>query len=122
MKTIAFAIALMVSSTTVFATANPLDEVKNEKPKAVVELKERVKQQINRFMFFPTSKENSVVGTADVTFTMNQDGTLKVVHMVSGNEHLSHFIERQLNKVKLNGNFSGNDEVFRFRFIFRKEA
>lgn len=121
MKTIAFALALMISASASFASTTSVED-NNKKPKATIELKEKVKHQINRFMFFPSSNKASLYGTADVTFTLNADGTLHVAHLVSDNDSLLQFIEHQLAKVKLNGDFSKNEEVFRFRFIFRKEA
>ncbi|MDZ4823438.1 MAG: hypothetical protein SH856_08265 [Flavobacteriales bacterium] len=121
MKTLA--IALTIIATTLFSATTQAGETKDKDGlKKTTVLKNAIQKQINKYLFFPLTREENVEGTAEVMLQVYPGGQFKVVYMKAENALVRNFIERQVAKMKVDMEKVATFEVFRFRFEFKKQS
>jgi hypothetical protein len=121
MKTITMILALSfgIYSANASDTTSTAD---NKEPKKSEAVKQALDRELNQHIFFPSSAGDEMGGSADVTFEIMPEGYVKVVSIQSENELVENFIVRQVGKMKINITDEMVGEVFKYRFIFRRQA
>lgn len=102
-----------------FATDNGAEKRKR-KSKSEVAVKSALDNQINKHIFNPGHTGN-VEGEADVMLRVMPEGNIQVVLIQTKNPLLSHFIERQVKKMKVEKNELVVGELFKYRLVFRAQ-
>lgn len=121
MKTIAIILAMIIgiSSANAADTTSTADKKMNRKTEA---LKQAMKREVNQHIFFPTSAGEVITGSADVTFQIMPEGQIKVVAIKSESEAVNKFIIKQTEKMNIGKDNTLVGEVFKYRFVFKRQA
>ncbi len=120
MKTFAIALAILLSVFTADASST-VDKKKNNSKRTT--LKTAITKQINRHFFFPINQsEESIVGSADVTFQVLPEGNVQVLLIQTKNVLVRKFIERQAAKMKVDKDQVVVGEIFKYRLTFKAKA
>jgi hypothetical protein len=116
MKTFAITLAILLSVFTADASST-VDKKKNSKRST---LKEAITKQIYKHFFFPViENEESMEGSANVTFQVLPEGNVQVLLVQTGNPAVRKFIERRASKIKVSKDLVVAGEIFQFRLTFK---
>lgn len=120
MKALAITFALLVSLFNMSATNLGVNN-KGKKPEQKKErMKNSLNQQLSKHMYYPEeARENKLEGKADVMLRVMPEGDVQVILVQTANPLMKKFIERQVNKMKLNKNEVVAGEIFRYRLVFK---
>jgi|GEM_PF-1142155 hypothetical protein len=83
---------------------------------------EKLKKQINRHMFYPIFAQQEMHGTVEVSFMINEEGTVKVLNIQSTNPDLVDYVLKKLKKIKLAEDDESVGKTIKYRFVFKKQA
>lgn len=83
---------------------------------------EKLKKQINRHMFYPIFAQQEMHGTVEVSFMINEEGTVKVLNIQSTNPDLVDYVLEKLKKIKLSEDDESVGKTIKYRFVFKKQA
>jgi hypothetical protein len=121
MKTIAILLALLIGINTTNAadTTSTVDKKMTRKAETA---KQAMKREVNQHIFFPTSSGEVITGSADVTFQILPEGLIKVVSIKSESDAVKKFIIKQAEKMNIGKNNALVGEVFKYRFVFKRQA
>jgi hypothetical protein len=120
MKTLAIALAILVS----VLNANASDFGMKNKGKKRDQQKERLQtsmnQQLNRYIYYPDeARTGKMEGKADAMLRLMPEGDVQVFLIQTANPLMKKFIERQVSKMKLNKNEVVAGEIFKYRLVFK---
>ncbi|MFM1931697.1 MAG: hypothetical protein RL226_1000 [Bacteroidota bacterium] len=90
--------------------------------KAGNDLERDVRRAINRHMIFPAQEAEQMAGVVEVNFTIDEDGTVRVLSIESTNTPLKNYVLSRLERIKLNGNEANRGQTIRYRFVFKPKA
>jgi hypothetical protein len=83
-------------------------------------LKEAIAKQIYKHFFFPViENEESIEGSANVTFQVLPEGNVQVLLVQTGNSDVRKLIECRAAKIKVSKDLVVAGEIFQFRIIFK---
>lgn len=81
-----------------------------------------VKKAINKVMIYPVFQKQKMQGTVEVSFKIDQQGKVDIVHIESSNPELIEYVVKKLNQIKLKEGQGYNGQTIRYKFVFKKEA
>ena len=121
MKTIALILALTIGMFSTYAadTTSTSDKQVARRYQAV---KQAIRKEVNKHIFYPTSREETTVGTADVVLQLTEKGTLKIYSIETNNDAVKNFIIQQVAKMKVPKENVLAGEMFKYRFVFKRQA
>lgn len=121
MKTLAITLALLTSMFAAQASTFSVSKEKDKNKKKTEQVRTSIEKQISKHIYFPQTEKEALEGTADVTLQVYPDGDVRVILIQSKNPLVKKFIERQVNKMKVDQNSVVVGELFKYRFEFKRQ-
>jgi len=84
-------------------------------------VKQALDNQVSKHIFNPTVKSNAVEGEASVMLRVMPEGNVQVVLIQTKNPLIAKFVERQVNKMKVDKEGIIIGEIFKYRFVFKTQ-
>lgn len=119
MKAIIILFLSLISVQTINAAESDLTKRKKGAKTEVV--KQALDNQVNKHIFNPTVKSDAVEGEANVMLRVMPEGNVQVVLIQTKNPIIAKFIERQVNKMKVDKEGLVIGEIFKYRFVFKTQ-
>jgi hypothetical protein len=117
MKTILFFFSLFFFSVQTHATAWK-DKPKYKKSK----VEASVERQVQRHLFYPVKNAKEMEGAAEVVLEIFPNGKVYALSVQTKNPLIKRFVERQVNKMKVEASAGDVGKVFRYRLHFKRSA
>lgn len=116
-KSIALLFVFVISfcSFTLQAGSTELPDSLNTEASAVV------KKAINKVMTYPILQNKKMQGTVEVSFKIDQNGEVDIVHIESTNPELIEYVVKKLSQIKLKESAT-TGKTIRYKFVFKKQA
>ena len=121
-KAIAVSLILFSMVSTMSLKAITLAEVAPLEETMIGNTDEKLKRQINRHMYYPIFAQQEMHGTVEVSFTINEEGTVKVLNIQSTNPDLVDYVLQKLKKIKLSEDDESVGKTIKYRFVFKKQV
>jgi len=80
-----------------------------------------IKKAINKVMTYPLMQNKKMQGTVEVSFKIDQNGEVDIVHIESTNPELIEYVVKKLSQIKLKESAT-NGKTIRYKFVFKKQA
>ena len=88
---------------------------------APANLQRALDHQLNKHLTFPLLAREHMIGEVFVSFVIDKEGRVEVVHCASDNEDLKAYVLRKLSRVDIGVNAGGMWKTTSLRIIFRPE-
>jgi len=121
-KAIAISLILFSMVSAISLQAITPNEDSTRKETMINNTGEKLKKQINRHMFYPIFAQQEMHGTVEVSFMINEEGTVKVLNIQSTNPDLVDYVLKKLKKIKLAEDDESVGKTIKYRFVFKKQA
>lgn len=114
---IAFAFAAALS----VAPAQAAKPLRGNAPPTTAALERSLQRQLNRHLSFPLMEKGDMTGKVHVSFNIDTDGRVQVIHCSSANERLRLYVLRKLARIDIGSNPDGSWKTTHLVIDFRPE-
>jgi outer membrane biosynthesis protein TonB len=93
-----------------------------DEPEKSIKSTETIKKMVDKHMVYPIFQIQSMEGTVEVSFKINDDGEVNILNIKSSNPDLIDYVVKKLKKIKLEESDDGSGQTIKYRFVFKKQA
>jgi hypothetical protein len=91
-----------------------------EKPKSKKsKVESSVERQVEKHLFYPVKNVKEMEGAAEVVLEIFPNGNVYALSVQTKNPLIKRFVERQVNKMKVEASASDVGKIFRYRIQFK---